>query len=70
MSDTPRTDAAAGYMDGSGCWKYRDDGGEVPADFARELERELATKTAEVERLREALQELARLGNGEKGPPK
>jgi hypothetical protein len=42
MSDTPRTDAEAGYMDGSGCWKWRDDGSEVPADFARDLERELA----------------------------
>ena len=55
MSDTPRTDAEAGYADGSGCWKRRDDGSEVPADFARNLERELAAARAE---LAEALEEL------------
>lgn len=40
MNDTPRTNAAAGYPDGSGCWKYNDLGLYVDADFARELERE------------------------------
>ena len=40
MKDTPRTNAAAGYPDGSGCWKYNDLGFYVDADFARELERE------------------------------
>jgi hypothetical protein len=42
MSDTPRTDAEAGYDDASGCWKYREDGPYVDADFARQLERENA----------------------------
>ena len=46
MTDTPRTDAAAG------------DGTTVPADFAADLERELNEAKAEVERLRA---ELARL---------
>ena len=43
MSDTPRTDNAAG------------DGATVPADFAADLERELNAALAEVERLREAM---------------
>jgi chromosome segregation ATPase len=46
MSQTPRTDAEAGYSDPSGCWKYHKDGSEVPADFARELELELAEAEA------------------------
>lgn len=44
MSDTPRTDAIEGYHG-------HDDGSCVPADFARQLERELAE-------LRKAYQEL------------
>jgi hypothetical protein len=44
MTETPRTDAAAG------------DGTTVPADFAADLECELAAAHAEVERLRCALQ--------------
>jgi hypothetical protein len=47
MTDTPRTDAAA-------C-----DGTTVPADFAADLERELAAAKAEVERLRAALEWIA-----------
>ena len=47
MSDTPKTDAEAGYYDASGCWKPRVDGECVPADFARQLERELAQSMAE-----------------------
>jgi hypothetical protein len=43
MSDTPRTNNAA----------LSGDGTTVPADFAADLERELATAKAEVERLRE-----------------
>ena len=58
QSDTPRTDARCTDADGSVF-----EG--VTADFARALERELATATrerdearAEVERLRSALQEI------------
>ena len=54
QSDTPRTDAAAQFVSHFG-W-------QVHADFARDLERELATATrerdearAEVEKLRVAL---------------
>jgi hypothetical protein len=43
MTDTPRTDAAAG------------DGTTVPADFAADLERELNAAKAEVEGLRDVL---------------
>ena len=43
MSDTPRTDNAAG------------DGTTVPADFAADLKRELDASKAEVERLREQM---------------
>ena len=46
MTDTPRTDNAA------------NDGTTVPADFAADLERELAAAKAENERLREALRDL------------
>jgi hypothetical protein len=56
-SDTPRTDAAAQFVSHFG-W-------QVHADFARDLERELATATrerdearAEVERMRGALRGL------------
>jgi len=49
MTDTPRTDAAAG------------DGITVPADFAADLECEIAELKAEVERLRA---KLARLDRG------
>jgi hypothetical protein len=42
-SDTPRTNNAALHGEGT----------TVPADFAADLERELATAKAEVERLRE-----------------
>jgi len=45
MTDTPRTDNAAG------------DGTTVPADFAADLERELNAAKAEVERLRAAERE-------------
>jgi hypothetical protein len=47
MSDTPRTDNAA-------C-----DGTTVPADFAADLECEIAAAKAEVERLRVALEWIA-----------
>ena len=57
QSDTPRTDAAAQFVSHFG-W-------QVHADFARALERELATAMrerdearAEVERLRKATDEL------------
>ena len=57
QSDTPRTDAAAQFVSHFG-W-------QVHADFARTLERELATATrerdearAEVERMRGALRGL------------
>ena len=48
MSDTPRTDAAEPKLDSNA-------GGWVRADFARQLERELAASKAEVERLTEQL---------------
>ena len=60
MSDTPRTDGMTGYfIDGSGIKKgdaiYIDPKGPfVLADFARELERELAEAKAENARLRDA----------------
>jgi chorismate mutase len=52
MTDTPRTDNAAmawkNHQDGRGCSMWRTPhGGVVFADFARELERELAQRTAE-----------------------
>jgi hypothetical protein len=43
MSDTPRTDAAIFIDD------YKSSPGYVPADFARQLERELALKCGELE---------------------
>jgi uncharacterized small protein (DUF1192 family) len=49
MSDTPRTDNAAG------------DGATVPADFAADLERELAAMTAERDAGNAALVNVARL---------
>jgi hypothetical protein len=52
MSDTPKTDAEAGYYDDSGCWHHRTNGENVDADFARTLERELTAAKAEVEALR------------------
>jgi len=52
MSDTPRTDAEAGYYDDSGCWHHRTNGENVDADFARQLERELAAAKGEIERMR------------------
>jgi hypothetical protein len=58
MSDTPRTDAEAGYYDGSGCWKPSVKGENVDADFARTLERELAAAKAEVEALRAKYNDL------------
>ena len=42
MSDTPRTDAASRHREGLGL-----ESGKVCSDFARELERELAQRTAE-----------------------
>jgi phage shock protein A len=57
MTDTPRTDAAAG------------DGTTVPADFAADLERELNEARAEVERLREvAKQALEAIERNWDGP--
>jgi hypothetical protein len=50
MSDTPRTDAEAGEEDASGCWKGRDEGPFVDADFARQLERELAAMRERAEK--------------------
>ena len=49
MSDTPRTDDNITYM------KWNEEGlpPQVDADFARQLERELAVITAEVTRLQE-----------------
>ena len=67
QSDTPRTDAAAQFVSHFG-W-------QVHADFARTLERELATATrerdearAEVERLRKTLDEIATYWNGSHRP--
>ena len=67
QSDTPRTDAAAQFVSHFG-W-------QVHADFARALERELATATrerdearAEVERLRKTLDEIAAYWNGSHRP--
>ena len=61
MSDTPKTDAEAGYYDDSGCWHHRTNGENVDADFARTLERELTAAKAEVE----ALRALIRLDDAE-----
>lgn len=65
MSETPRTDAIAE-------WGQRDFGDKwigsswhsaeiVPSEFARDLERELAAKSAEMERLRKAIKQQAAL---------
>ena len=40
MSDTPRTDAEAGFLDEGEYWRSHETGFYVDADFARELERE------------------------------
>lgn len=48
MIDTPRTDAEAGYYDGSGCWKSTPSGECVPSDFARTLETELTSATTTI----------------------
>ena len=53
-SDTPRTDAEAGYYDGSGCWHHRANGENVDSDFARTLERELTAARAELETYRDS----------------
>lgn len=60
MSDkreTPRTDAEEGHYDGSGCWKNGAGNDCVRADFARQLERELAAKVEECEKLAAQLAE-------------
>ena len=51
MSDTPRTDNAAGH------------GTTVPADFAADVERELNAALAEVERLKKHVEHLAQCNN-------
>jgi hypothetical protein len=51
QNDTPRTDAAEPQL-------HSNVGGWVRADFARELERELAASQAEVERLKRLLSDL------------
>ncbi len=53
-SDTPRVDAASFKVIGP----VPERAVSVPAEMARELERELAAKSTEVERLREALRNL------------
>jgi hypothetical protein len=58
-SETPRTDAEAGYYDDSGCWHHRTNGENVDADFARTLERELAAAKADAAELRVALSRIA-----------
>jgi hypothetical protein len=50
MSDTPRTDAECRHREGLGL-----ESGKVCSDFARELERDLATRTAERDEAREQL---------------
>ena len=47
--DTPKTNAEAGYIDGSGCWKYNEDGECVGTDFARRLEREILLLQATID---------------------
>ena len=37
---TPETDKESGYEDGSGCWKYAENGSCVPSDFARRMQRQ------------------------------
>jgi len=54
MSDTPRTDAES-YPD------FERGGDVVLADFARQLERELAAKTEAFDRLNESLPKTKRL---------
>ena len=54
MLPTPRTDAEAGYYDGSGCWHHRANGENVDSDFARTLERELTAARAELKTYRES----------------
>jgi hypothetical protein len=58
MSDTPRTDAECGWYDPNGI-RYQDPTGDhVDPDFARQLERELATVTANALALSQANAEL------------
>lgn len=63
---TPLTDAEAGYYDGSGCWKSREDGDCVPSSFTRTLERRLIALETQTAKQREALKALVDVYN----PPK
>lgn len=58
MSDTPRTDKERGYVDGSGCWKYSENGDEVPVWLAEELESENADLKRQVEKANERTDDL------------
>jgi hypothetical protein len=51
MSDTPRTDAEAGFLDEGEYWRPHETGFYVDADFARELERENAALRKEKDKL-------------------
>lgn len=60
-SETPRTDAESGYIldaneEYSQEFKKSRDGEYVPADFARQLERELADAKREIDELRRKVQ--------------
>ena len=57
--NTPITDAEAGYEDGSGCWKYRPNGAYVPADLARQLERDRARLLEALKLCQSSLQKLS-----------
>lgn len=63
MNDTPRTDAEAGYYDGSGCWKYDKAGDCVPSDFARELERDRYKLANEYAQLSTKLEHIMAIAN-------
>jgi hypothetical protein len=56
---TPRTDAAAGYPDSGGCWKYHPQGEYVDAETCREIERELSTMKAKLHAFEKIIIELS-----------
>ena len=57
-SDTPRTDAECGWYDPNGIRYPHPTGDHVDPDFARQLERELATVTANALALSQSNAEL------------
>jgi len=69
MSDTPRTDDESfDVLDANEEYSrdhsYKNDGEYVNSDFARQLERELAAMTAELDRLQVAMNEVSKEPEG------